>query len=95
MKTLTLLLTIAGIGIASADNLRPLDVRQLIEQRWLLTVGIPSQTWTCEQADAATIQAAYEGRGTFDLSSVLNDDPRPESVRGPIKAAIPLVAAGQ
>ena len=35
--TLTLLFAIAGIGAASAESL---DVRQLIEQRWMTTVPV-------------------------------------------------------
>ncbi|CAL8981673.1 hypothetical protein GJ689_10140 [Rhodoplanes serenus] len=90
--TLTLLFAIAGIGAASAESL---DVRQLIEQRWMTTVPVATETWSCAQADAATIKAAFEGAGAIDLSEVLNDDPRPVIARGPIDADMPVMAAGQ
>ncbi|WP_146604350.1 hypothetical protein [Rhodoplanes roseus] len=91
MKTLTLLLTIAGIGVANAESM---DVRQLIEQRWM-AVTPAAETWTCAQADSATIRAAFEGQGAQDLTIALNDDPRPDDFRGPIAAEIPVMAAGQ
>lgn len=93
MKTLTLLLTVAGISAASAET-QSLDVRQLIEQRWMAAAPV-SETWTCAQFDAATIRAAFEDGAAADLTYALNDDPRPEIARGPMDPSMPLMAAGQ
>ncbi|MDC7788180.1 hypothetical protein PQJ75_22515 [Rhodoplanes sp. TEM] len=92
MKTLTLLLTLAGLGIGAA-NAETLDVRQLIDQRWMAAAPT-GESWTCPTADAATIQAAFEGQGAADLTVALNDDPRPDDFRGPMAADIPVLAFG-
>lgn len=92
MKTLTLLITLAGLGIGAA-NAETLDVRQVIDQRWMAAAPT-GETWTCPGPDAAAIQAAFEGHGAPDLTVALNDDPRPDDFRGPMAADIPVLAFG-
>lgn len=98
MKTqrtiLTALLALAGTALAGVATADQLDVRQLIEQRWMAAAPT-GETWTCPTADAATIQAAFEQQAAPDLTIALNDDPRPDSLRGPMASDIPVVASGQ
>ncbi|MFD2182859.1 hypothetical protein [Rhodoplanes azumiensis] len=91
---LTALLGLAGIAVAGVATAESLDIRQLIEQRWMAAAPT-GETWICPTADAATIQAAFEQQAAPDLTVALNDDPRPDSLRGPMASDIPVVAYGQ